>query len=261
LATASLANGAGPDPQGLGPAERLRVARAAAAELEYERAVRLCEPLLGDAAPPRIRAEALALTAIAHLVVGRQEQGVAATETLYELAPGFALDDPSLPPRVTDVFTAAAGRKRARSASITVRAAPEDPAAFTVHASGATAALAVACRPGRRGAFAPLAVTRGRETFRLRLPTPDPYQCHAVALDAHALPLGRLGTAAHPFSLAPPPPPEEPITTRWWFWTGVGTIAAAGVAVAVVVATQSAAARLPDADVTAVAQSRLRWAW
>ena len=46
-----------------------------------------------------------------------------------------------------------------------------------------------------------------------------------------ALPPSPPATAAAPASPAPAPPPDRPIYTRWWFWTGVGVVAAgAGVA-------------------------------
>lgn len=43
--------------------------------------------------------------------------------------------------------------------------------------------------------------------------------------DTERLGLGRREPAPPP---APAPPPDHPIYTRWWFWTGVAVIGAAG---------------------------------
>jgi hypothetical protein len=194
-----------------------------------------------------VRAEALQLTAVVRLLVGEVTQGADAVAALYELAPAFRLEDPSLPPRVTDVFAAEAARPHARSVTIAIRASASERGVFELSAPEPASEVELACSTGASKAFAPVAVTRARGGFSFRLPVIAPHRCRAIARDADGLPVGRLGSATQPVRVDPPPA-TTPITKRWWLWTSI-SVAVTAVAVGVAVAALPSA-RPPAADLT-----------
>jgi hypothetical protein len=228
-------------------------ARSAVEDQRYDDALALLAPQLSSPSR-RMRAAALEITAVVRLLVGRTAEGREAVAALYEMAPAFQLDDPSLPPRVTRVFEAEAAVPHAHAVTLAIRPAPAaiERGSFEISASRPAGGVDLACRPASQKAasFAPIAVTAAGGGFRFKLPTIAPYGCYAIARDADGLPLGRLGSAAHPVDVTPPPapPPAAPLYTRWWVWTGAGAVAAA-VALGVIFGTQTRPAP-PAADIT-----------
>jgi hypothetical protein len=242
-----------------GAEARLQAATVALrVEADYDKALRLAEPLT-LAAPAAIRVRALALAAVAHLILGDAARAEPVLADLYELAPGFLLDDPSLSPRITDAFDRAAARPHRRAVKLELRQNDGEPLGFWLLARGAAESVHLACRAGRAAPFAPLdlrALAPGADgrVWRTRLPSGGRFQCHAVAHDASALPLGRLGTPRAPVDVEwrlAPPPPEPALVERWWFWAsiaGAAALVAGGIVVAVVAT--SAGTEPPEADVT-----------
>ncbi len=221
-------------------------ARRAVEDQRYEDALAKLAPQLSSASRTT-RAAALEITAIVRLLLGRQAEGREAASALYELAPGFALEDPSLPPRVTRVFDAEAALPHGRSVTMAIRPADGERGLFDVSVTQPAGSIDLACSAAKPPAFAPVAVKKSDVGFRFRLPTLAAHRCFAVARDAAGLPLGRLGSASHPVDVTPPPP-AAPLVTRWWLWTAVGVVAAA-VVTGVVAVTQQPQ-RPPEADLT-----------
>jgi hypothetical protein len=232
-------------------------ARRAVEEQRYDEALALLAPDLSS--PSRsVRAEALQIAAVVRLLVGEAARGAETVATLYELAPAFRLDDPSLPPRVTDVFEAEAARPHARSVTLAIRPSATERGVFDLSAPEPASRIDLACSPGASPSFAPVTVTRERGGFSFRLPLIAPHRCHALARDADGLPVGRLGSASRPVNLAPPPA-TTPLVKQWWLWTSVG-VAVAAVAVGAAVAAKETSSRPPAADLTLRPQ-RAIFAW
>src|SRR5262249_21127602 len=125
--------------------ERIRQARAALDDQRYEDAIRLVAPLVAEA-PAKQRVQALEITAVSELILGRPSDARAPLAALYEMAPGFSLSDPSLPPRVTTEFDAEAVRPHARAVEVVIRPAPAASTSFEIRAGHGTARVTLACR-------------------------------------------------------------------------------------------------------------------
>jgi hypothetical protein len=188
--------------EGDDPARVLAGARADVEQLRYDEAVAEVLPLLSHAA----------------------------LASLYTLAPAFALRDPTLPPRVTTEFDAAAAERHPRGVTMVLRPSATESAAFEIVAGGETREVDLACRrSGYADAYAPVTTSRVAGAHYFRLPTASAYQCHAVALDDDRLPLGRLGSERAPFDVRPHAISDKPLSSRWWFWTSVGAVVVGGV--------------------------------
>jgi hypothetical protein len=235
-------------------ADALQRGRAAVEDQRYDDAVEAVRPLLEDPNPRR-RAHALEITAVVRLIEGRPTEAQGSLAKLYELAPGFRLNDPSLPPRVTTAFEAEAAKKHLRAVTPVLRPSAGDTASFMIVAGGETARVDVSCRALDVRAYAPVLVSGRGGSYRFRLPTMRPHRCYAVALDRNDLALGRIGDAKEPFEVRPSTPAPEPaaITSRWWFWTGVGAAVLGGAAIAIV-ATRRDTPAPPAAEITASAK-------
>jgi hypothetical protein len=240
------------------PEVALREARAALEELRYADALAAVERV-GALAPLPLRVEAQAIGAVVHLLEGRPALAAPLILEVYQHAPGFLLDDASLPPTVTAAFDAEAAKTHTRGVNLELTRLKGDARGFQIIAGGETARVEVACRAGAEGPFLPLAVRRRSGASRFHLPGEGEHGCHAVALDALGLPLGRLGTAAAPITLRPlepvvipPPAPagdDATVAESWWFWTSlVGAAATAAVTIGVVVVAARGEAP-PTADV------------
>jgi hypothetical protein len=257
--------------------DRVARGRASLEDQRYDAAIHDVHPLL-KATTPRVRVQALEITAIAHLVLGRSAQARAPLAKLYDLAPAFALEDPSLPPRVTAAFEAEAAlpHERAVTPSLVAVDDSKDLQEFRITVTGREVKdVRVSCRAGDAPFASVVAMGDGSSasdvtTFRYRIPTAERHACHAVAVDADQLPLGRLGTARAPFfveprhpvvvQLAPVPAPkkeEGSLTGKWWFWTAGAALVAGTVAI-VYVATRPNDASPPQADITTTAKA---FAW
>lgn len=221
-------------------------ARRAVEDQRYEDALASLAPQLSSASRAT-RAAALEITAIVRLLLGRQAEGREAVSALYELAPGFALEDPSLPPRVTRVFDAEAALPHGRSVTMAIRPADGERGLFEVSVTQPAGSIDLACSAAKPPAYAPVAVKKSDVGLRFRLPTLAAHRCFAIARDAAGLPLGRLGSASRPVDVTPPPP-AAPLATRWWLWTAIGVVAAALVTGVVAVTQQPQ--RPPEADLT-----------
>jgi hypothetical protein len=254
IALAAGTNGAASDDA----AHLLTQARSEIEQLRYDSAVASVLPLLSHSSK-RVRLEALEITAEAHLILGRLSEGRAALAALYTIAPGFVLRDPTLPPRVTSEFDAAAAESYGRTVAIVVRPVDSDAAEFEIAAGGDTTHLEIACRSGDADSFVPMATVRVATSYRFRLPTSGTYSCHAVALDADALPLGRLGSERAPFDLRPHALKERPITTTWWFWSAVGALVVGSAAVTYAVTRTGPPPPPADATVSLVHPSAVSW--
>ena len=250
LATTSVARADEPAPTGApSPASTIAEARRAVEDQRYDDALSLLSPLLSSRSRAS-RAAALEITAVVRLLVGKSAEGREAVAALYEMAPAWKLDDPSLPPRVTSVFDAEAAIPHAHAVTLALRPSEAERGLFEITTTEPAASIDLACSASKAAPFTPVAVTRITNGFHFRLPTLAAHRCFAVARDADALPLGRLGSAAAPVSVVvPPPPPETPIYARWWLWTGVAAVAAAVAVTGVAIGT-SAPAAPPAADLT-----------
>ena len=235
--------------------EALREARKALEELRYEDALGWVRAVPATA-PPTLRMQALEVAATVHLVIGRTALAQPLLEELYHLAPGFVLDDPALPPRVTKLFDEEAARPHRRSVRLRLGQHRGDMLGHLVTTRERPHAIRVSCRSGAK---APFVHVRGRwlggrvlpaakmnpgssgptsaRRWFFRLPARSAFACHAVALDRDGLPLGRLGTARAPLILRPGKPPPPPVYKRWYFWTGLSAAVVGGVVAAVVVST------------------------
>lgn len=227
-------------------ATAISAARRAVEEQRYEEALALLAAHVASPSRPT-RAAALEVTAIVRLLLGRQAEGREAVAALYELAPGFELDDPSLPPRVTSVFATEAALPHGRSVTMAIRPADGERGLFEVSVTAPAAAIDLACSATSPPSFAPVSVKTSASGFRFRLPTLAAHRCYAIARDGGGLPLGRLGSAARPVDVVPPPPPP-PLATRWWVWTAAAVIVTA-VTAGVIAATQQPRDP-PAADIT-----------
>jgi hypothetical protein len=245
-------------------------ARAAIEAVDYDAAVAAVRPLLASPTAS-VRVSALELKAVADLLVGRQVEGRQSLEQLYTLSPAFLLHDPTLPPRVTSEFEAAAAKPRPRAVTPVLQPAPGGPTRFEIRAAGATRDVAVACRTSPGEPFVAVPTQASGGAWRFDLPRPSPSACHAVALDEEGVAIGRLGTPMSPFEVRPraapaaaaaPAPASEdhPITTRWWFWTGVAAVVVGG-AVVTYVATRPSEQTLPRSEVTISTLSRAAATW
>jgi len=226
-------------------------ARTALDDKRYAEAIRMVDPLR-RAGPPSVRADALEITAVAALLLGKTEDGKHAVHELYDLEPAFELRDSSLPASVTGAFQAAEAEPHARRVNLRLEPAPPAPTAFDLSASGSVSEVRIACRVTGGKAFVPLTTARTSDTFRFQLPASRPHTCFALALDADGLLIGRLGSRAEPVEVLPrapaaapsarapaptaPAEPSAPLTSRWWFWTVLGTVALAGAVTIVAVA-------------------------
>jgi hypothetical protein len=242
-------------------------ARRAIEDQQYDEALALLSPLLASSSRGT-RASALELTAVVRLLVGKAAEGREAVVALYEMAPAFQLDDPSLPPRVTRVFDTEAALPHAHAVTLAIRASEAERGVFDLSTSQPATTIDLACTAAKSASFTPIAVTRAGSApgsssssgFRFRVPTLAAHRCYAVARDADALPLGRLGSAAHPVDVVVPPvAPPPPLYTRWWLWTTVAVVAGAAVVAGVAAASQKPAGP-PTADLTLRPQ-RAVFAW
>lgn len=236
-------------------------ARRAVEDQKYDEALALLSPLLASSSRST-RASALEITAVVRLLVGKAAEGREAVVALYEMAPAWKLDDPSLPPRVTRVFDAEAALPHARAVTLAIRASEAERGVFELSTSQPATTVDLACTAAQPASFAPIAVTRapGGGGFRFRVPTLAAHRCFAVARDADALPLGRLGSAAHPVDVTVPPlAPPPPLYTRWWLWTTVAVVAGAAVVAGVAAASQQPSGP-PQADLTLRPQQAV-FAW
>jgi hypothetical protein len=232
------------------PSEIVLAAREALEDQRYDDAVSGVRPLLKAA--PRWRAAALEITAVAYLIVGRTTEAKTLLADLYALAPSFALEDPSLPPRVTSAFDAEGSLPHPRAVPIQLRPDSVDRQGFDLVAGGATSSVHLACRRGPLEPFVPFPTTTRDTLHHFRVPTGHTYQCYAVALDDSDLPLGRLGREAAPFNAVPRArAPEPPVYDRWYFWAIlVGAAATAGVTVGVIVERSQSNPPAPSSDLT-----------
>jgi len=92
---------------------------------------------------------------------------------------------------------------------------------------------------------------RGKPARAEPVPAPAPEPAPAKAIPVFATTPSPAAPA--PLVIAQPAPtPEpaasEPVYKRWWFWTGIGTVVAAGVVTAVLLSSKSAA-KSPSCDV------------
>ena len=244
-------------------ARAIAQARAAIEAVDYEAAATAVRPLLSSPSP-RVRSNALEITAVAQLLAGHLVEGRQAADDLHALAPGFLLEDPTLPPRVTSELEAAAQKPRSRAVTPALRAVDDDARGFELTAAGATSRVAVACRAAPRDPFRIVPTNQAGRAWRFELPRGDATACHVIAFDAAGIPIGRLGTPASPVDLHPhalaTATASAPVTTRWWFWTGVGAVIVAGAAVTYA-ATRPSESAPPKADVTISALKGARIAW
>lgn len=265
---------AGADAGGDPDARSIARARAAIEAVDYDGALSAVRPLLASP-KPRVRVNALEVTAIADLLVGRLADGRQALDQLYTLAPGFLFDDPTLPPRVTSEIEAAAARPRPRGVTPILRPVADVALRFELRAAGATRHVAVACRTSPSEPFVAVATSEAAGGWWFDLPRAAPASCHAVALDEDGLAIGRLGTTRSPFDVRPhavaaatssaPAGAAEaeshPVTTRWWFWTGVAALVVAGATITYVATRPSDSATLPRSEVTISASKGAALAW
>jgi hypothetical protein len=277
---------------------QVRGARAALEDQRYSEALARARGVLAKPdAPARSRAEALEITATVHLIEGRAEKAKEPLAALYDLSPAFELEDPSLPPRVTQAFEEEAKRPHARAVSLylqTPEARPDGGGSPEIVASGAPASVKLACRPDRAGPspFQPMPLAKEGDHYRISpLPSaPSPLFCYAVALDADGLLLGRIGRPSNPVELRLPPPPRSPspaqgapaaaaaapnqarggppppdkpgrsIASAWWLWAGLAVVATAAGVTAIAAAAGSSDPAPPLADITATAKGAV-WTW
>ena len=249
-------------------------ARAAIEAVDYDAALSAVRPLLGSPTA-WVRASALEITAVADLLGGRLADGRHALEQLYTLAPAFLLDDPTLPPRVTSEFEAAAARPSPRAVTPILRPVEGEALRFELRPGGATRRVTVACRNSDGEPFVALATNEVAGAWRFDLPRASPASCCAVALDEEGLAIGRLGTTKSPFDVRPHPssrassrasasaPPSEghAVTTRWWFWTGVAVVVIAGAAITYVATRPEGSSTLPRSEVTISALKGATISW
>ncbi len=228
----------------------LRKARKARESGAWEQALALVEKIPASASA-LIYVQALEIAATIHLFENRVSLALPLLRQLYDRAPGFELDDPSLPPKVTRRFEQQAARPHTRLVSPELKPVSSDLRGFDVIAVGDTAAVDVSCRSGT-GPFLPITASYSKGRARFRLPSQERYQCYAVARDADGLPLGRLASPEAPLFLRarqPPLPDSPPVTDQWWFWTAIGGAVVTAVVVIAVAGTASEPSS-PEADLT-----------
>lgn len=240
------------------PVALVQRARRALEELRYEDALRLSRAVAPDAPGP-LRMAAFEIRGIVHLIQGDGALAQPLLAELYANAPAFLLDDPSLPPRVTRMFDEEANRPHARAVTPQIKPRGDDLRAFTLVAGGETAEVALFCRTKRDGPPTQVQTRFEAGQADFRLPASGRFYCHALAVDAEGLPLGRLGTPDAPAIIAsrmPPSPLPPPVTEKWWFWTSIGggVVVAGGAIAAAVLLSQRTDAPAAELDVTLSAQ-------
>ena len=240
----------------------LREARQAIEQLRYDDALALVAAT-GSDAPPNLRVEALEISATVHLISGRAALAQPLLQELYFLAPAFRLNDASLPPRVTKMFSEEAARPHTRAVEMKLDEWGEDPRNYRISAGGASHSVSLACRAGASGAFAPLQSKLIAGHAHFRLPNAGSFECHGVAVDEDGLALGRFGSSNAPHRITTRVPgDDESIAEKWWFWTTIGGVVTASIVATVVLTSQEP--DIPPTELTVEPQALgtatiLRW--
>jgi hypothetical protein len=229
-------------------------ARTALEEQRYADALAMVRP---DFESPDLarRAEAFEIAAIALLLDARPAEAALYLHALFEIAPGFRLADPSLPPRVTAPFEAEAARPHERAISLAIEAG-EPGAGYAIKLSRAAPLVLVHCRPSDAGEYVTVPVTTTTPTRpRFQLPSNGAYGCFAEAAETPTITLGRLGSREHPIVVRPQPPrPAESLTSQWWFWTAAGAVVLAGAGLTAYLVSAQSPQDPPRAELTVRAQ-------
>ncbi len=258
----SVAAAAAPARAGaIGEAE-LAAARNAYQNMDYERVISLASAVVRrPAASAAQRVEALELTGLSQLILGRQARARASFEALLELSPDHKLKDPSGSPKLRRFFETV--RKEHASAATAATSPTLSPEQVKGARGGQTLTIVVQVK-GDAGKVAQ-AMLRWRSpaetswqgqpmirkgadlTARFTLPSsPRAYQLRYLVevRDSSGNLLTRSGTEQQPLTaevaagtrVAP-----KPVWKRWWFWTVIGTVVVGGVtAGAIVLSSESA---------------------
>jgi hypothetical protein len=217
-------------------------------EQEYARVVKTLRPVLSDAAATRAqRLRALELTALSQLILEDEAAARATFERLLDIDPGYQLTDQSGSPRISRFFDevkkdVVPGFDADLVAVLDHAAPPEATAGrrleIDVHAtSGADNVKEVVFLWRRRGEqdYRALdAAFRGDARWRVRL-TPDAsaedyaieYYLEGRGLTGQTV--ARVASPEAPLALAIAAgtgTARRPLYRRWYFWAGVGGVAA-----------------------------------
>ncbi|MCK5798143.1 MAG: hypothetical protein KAI47_13200, partial [Deltaproteobacteria bacterium] len=228
----------------LGPKKSLVEARRAFHKQDYERALKLLQPVArAPQATISQKVEAFELLGLSYLILGDERRARRAFENLLGLDPEHPLHDPTGSPKLKRFFLAVkakvlpgydarqrrvrlghrvprdvrAGRRVELVVELLVGVAAVGEVSVRWRRSGSLIYQDVRSR-GRRHRVAAFVLPEDRVGYRIE------YYVEARSPDGHVL--ARLGTASHPRSFdvaaASQSARGAPVYKRWWFWTGVG---------------------------------------
>lgn len=208
-----------------------RDARLALEEQRYEDTLALASPHVSDK-DEQEQARALELTTLAHALLGHQVEAEATLAKLYELAPGFVLEDRSMPPSVRNMFAREAAKPHRRTITVSATWSDSDDwidlklaAAMPGLSSRAGVHLEGACRASEKDSPRPVQIRRtSDDRFTFAPPNKTALACFFSVMTASGVPVGRLGSPMAPTTITPPE--SKSVLKKWWFWTGAAVVLA-----------------------------------
>ena len=228
-------------------------------ELRFEEALQtLSAALVRSGNSPRDLARIYRLLAFTYLALDRREEASGAYGHMLGLDPEFQPGE-EVAPRVRAFFGQvrerweAAGRPGSSPPPpVTIRHRSPAQAeigqevpleATTDDDAGRVEGMVLAYRRGTNAVFRRLDCRREGGTWRATIPGDDVgpplVEYYFEAIDAQGLPVAARGDVAAPLRITVPEPGGGiNILEEWWFWLGVGVLAAGGVVLGVVLATE-----------------------
>ncbi len=245
--------------------EKLELARRQYLAQEYERVVRLLQPLVGSPlATISEKVEAYELLGLSYLILGENKRAKEAFENLLELDPGHVLRDASGSPKIQRFYESVRESfmpgYRSRGGVSLEHAAPTGAVAGRRVEIGARIAQggkelgSVVVRWRRAGLLSYASVSMRREgtnlTATFLAPTDTAgYQLeyYLEARDPGGHVLSRVGSPDQPLVIAATgvPARTEPLVRKWWFWTAIGAVVVGGLTAGIVAGVRETA---PDGN-------------
>ena len=255
-------------------AAALRRGKAAYGKQDYERTLKLLQPVVID---PKTtisqKIDALELLGLSYLILGDNKRSREAFENLLGLDPAHQLRDRSGSPKLRQFFLAVKehflpgfnsseqaqlehraprGARAGRRVefSVVVRSAVVTQVVIRWRRAGLLTYRQARAKVRGRQRVAAFLLPEDRESYRLE------YYVEARGGSGHAV--ARLGSPGHPLSLKVEGSQgrrrSEPVYKRWWFWTAIG-VAVVGGTVAAIAASRKAAPEGSLGSITLEARS------
>jgi tetratricopeptide (TPR) repeat protein len=245
--------------------EKLEQARRQYLAQEYERVVRLLQPLVGSPlATISEKVEAYELIGLSYLILGETKRAREAFENLLELDPGHVLRDPTGSPKIQRFYESVRESflpgYRARAKVSLEHAAPSGAIAGRRVEVGARIAQGgaevgqVLVRWRRAGMLSFASIGMRREGLSLAASFLSPTDTASYQLeyylevrDPNGQALTRVGSPDRPLLIlvSGVAPRSESLIQKWWFWTAIGVAVVGGVTAGIVAGARETA---PDGN-------------